>query len=302
MTRRNPLLAIPPKGIHGLGIAAGRHFERHVGRPTTAEDYHGVHTTGSQEIAGVYAMGAVTQIDNKYDHPDAYPVIIMLDVSGLTALPDVDALAESAFLLKDKTIRRQYEGTDLQEAIDSEEYNCEIGVGDDVNTAVMESMICGRGVTRAFDDDEAWGRWVKTGKYTDEEATQLVDQRRFMNDFGFDRVLRIYAMKQWWPVILEDPWDEEQEEEFERIQSLGYRPVTQEDLMNQQVLDLQVIYDSGRHGAAQYHGTSSWHAQQAFPEIQLPPNPFPAKKIEHSYIGGKFEIKENPKLKAKLLR
>jgi hypothetical protein len=58
MARRNPLLAIPPKGVHGLGIAGGRFFEQVTGRVTTPEDYHGVHTTTSQAIAAVYAAGA----------------------------------------------------------------------------------------------------------------------------------------------------------------------------------------------------------------------------------------------------
>ena len=53
--RRNALLAEPPESVHALTGSGGQHFRSVVGRPTTAEDYHGVHTTGSKEIAGVYA-------------------------------------------------------------------------------------------------------------------------------------------------------------------------------------------------------------------------------------------------------
>lgn len=289
--KRNALLAQPPAGIHALGVGGSYVFQQAVGRPTRMEDYQGVHTTGSPEIAGVYAMGA-WQEARKFDS-DAYPVIVTLDVSGLRALPDVDAIARAASLLEDGFIRGGFEDMDLQDAYDMWEVEYEsIRTGADINDAVMEVVQYSGGPMGAFEDDEAWRRWVETGDYTDEEASRLVDQRRYMEDFDWDRVVKVDAMRPWWPVLTEDVYDDASEEQSEKIEEAGWKEVTVEDVFDLSgILDLKTIArGEGKDRDVQFHGTSSWYLARAFPELSLPPDPFPIHELASS------------KLKAKLLR
>lgn len=261
--------------MHGLGIAGGRFFERTVGRPTKPEDYYGVHTTGSVEIAGVYASGAWREA--KAVDLEAYPVILTLDVSGLHALPDVDAIAHAALLLADTSVRRQFEGEDLQSAYDMWDIDCEnIRVGADAHQAIAEHVQYSGGPMVAFDDDEAWERWVRTGEYTDGEAARLVDQRRYLQDFTWGRVVEAQAMKPWWPELLEEPYDDASEAKLKAVEEAGYKAVTVEDLGFANIIELTTIAEGGgARGDEQYHGTSSWHLARAFPGIGLPPSPFP---------------------------
>lgn len=285
--RRNAILAHPPEGLHALGIAGSRSFQQAVGRPIRTEDYHGVHTTGSMEIAGVYAMGA--WLEARKDDPGAYPVIVTLDVSGLHALPDVDAIARAAYLLDDKSIRRQFSDEDLQGAHDMWEVSYEeLYAGADVNTAIMEVTQYAGGPMDAFEDDEAWRRWVETGDYTDEEASRLVDQRRYMDDFDWDRVVEIDAMRPWWPELVE-AYDED--DQSETLEEAGWKVVAVEDVDSLGgILDLKTIAQGGgKGGDVQYHGTSSWHLARAFPQLSLPADPFPVRE-------------PNGVLKARLLR
>lgn len=307
---RNALLAQPPAGIHGLGVAGGQAFQQAVGRPTVAEDYYGVHTTGLPEIAAVYAMGAWSDIveavflsdEARIRDPEPYPVILTLDVSGLRALPDVDAIARAAYLLEDRGIRQQFEGMDLQEAHEMWEVSYEdVRAGGDVGTAVMEVSQYAGGPMDAFEDDEAWERWVKTGDYTDEEASRLVDQRRYMNDFDWNRVVRVEAMRPWWPWILEHA-TERGEEEGDIVEAAGWQAVDEEmviDLVG--LLDLKALAEGpASSGDVQFHGTSSAHLRQAFPNIDWPPNPVLASPLDLE------EVKEGGlsarALKKKLLR
>lgn len=272
--RRNPLLSKPPRSVHGLDAAAGTFFRRMMGRSPTKADYEGVHTTTSLDVAAVYAMGAVK------DEPSSYPVIIALNVFGLTALPDVDALAQASYILGDNSIRGQFDGVDLQSASDAWEYQSEYGVGDDVNSVVMESVVYGWGPMTAFldlpDGEAQWDHWVSTGEYTPEAAIALVKQRRYITDFGFERVVRIDAMKRWWPEVLY-PDDARVEE----VESAGFHPVTLDELFGGNLLELkEIVRGPAPDRDVEYHGTSSRAAQLAFPEVTLPPNPFPTREPE----------------------
>lgn len=298
--RQNPLLSIPPQGIHGLDVAGGQFFERVVGRPVTREDYYGVHTTDSKSIAAVYAMGATYDdfFDDEYTERDpetgAYPVILSLNVSGLEVLPDVDALAQAAEWLDAPWMRNQFEGMSLDEANDSWEYQSELQIGDDVRASVINEVLQG-GVVSAFDDEEEWEAWVEHGQYTPEVAIALVKQKRYLTDIGYDRLVQIEAMKPWWPRVLDDPWGGEIMEEYERIESIGYKAVTIDDFFHDDLLDLKVVAKGPAPARdVEYHGTSSINAQLAFPEVRLPSNPFPLKGQQ---LGFGFK-----KLKRRLLR
>ncbi len=267
---RNPLLAIPPEGIHGLDVAGGRFFERAVGRPVTREDYYGVHTTGNQAIAMIYAMGAVQKVGG-------FPVILSLNVNGLEALPDVDAIAQAADLLGDSSLRSSYEGMDLDEACDAGYGEGPmIRPGDDVASAFMgvfeQNRFCS-----AFDDEDEWKRWLETGEYSAETATNVVDQRRYMHDFGLDRLIEVFAAKPWWPYIVDEPYDDEGGRRLEVIEDSGYKTISYEDLYNDHLMVESQGVATGRGSKAgypQYHGTSSVLVQKAFPSLGDLDNPF----------------------------
>lgn len=278
-SRGNPLLSKPPGGIHGLGVAQGRRAQQVLGRPVRASDYEGVHTTDSLALAATYAIGAADAA-RKDGHGDAYPVVLELDVAGLTALPDIDAVVEATALLNDRSIRKQYQGMSLLEANDSEESDESFEEGDNVIAIVIGQQQHGR-IPSAFgalpddDADAAFEHWVQTGEYPEEVAIALVNQKRYLVDIGFDRLVRVLAVKRWWPEALGYGDDDEVQEEAERLEAQGYAVVTSDEYE----IDTTTIpvYEgpTRRNAVTDYHGTSSWHATAAFPELSLPPDPFP---------------------------
>ena len=278
MPRKNPLLCRPPKGVHGLGVAAGRRAQQVLGRPVTDADYEGVHTTSSLEIAASYAIATADKARVEHDE-DAYPVVLALDVSGLEALPDIDALVEAADMLGDKGIRRQYEGEDLDYAMsgDTEQYESSMEIGNTVAYTVFQQ----RGfIPAAFDDDDdAFQHWVNYGEYPPWVAINLVNQKRYMTDIGIDRLVSVLAVQPWYEEILGFYDDEDEAEKIEAIEAQGYAVVTIED-QEIEAKTKEVARGPAPNTNVEYHGTSSWHAMRAFPELQLPPNPFPITERE----------------------
>lgn len=307
---KNPLLSVPPEGIHGLGAAGGEFFRKSVGRAPKPEDYHGVHTTTDENIAAVYATGATYKgffVDHYIENrPGAYPVILALDVSGLQPLPDVDALAQAAYYLGDSWLRSSYYGVDLQEALESYHDYEFLGPGNDVGSAVMEMAVYSLGPASAFydlpDGEEQWQTWIETGAYSEDVAIAMVKQKRYLADFGLDRLVAVRAMKPWWGYVLEDAEaGEEYKRQIEQIEDLGYRAVTVDDLLNENVLTTTPIYTADQsERRVEYHGTSSWHLMQAFPEISVPPSPFPLSEMNPEDVD--LPPIKLPKLKKRLLR
>lgn len=294
--KSNPILAKPPIQMHSLQGTGGDYFRRIVGRSPMPEDYYGVHTTGDYGVAMGYAEGAV----QKESDPGAYPVVVSICVDGLQELPDVDAIVKATEA--SQALRRDG-GDDVFDESESFEFDEEGNViGEDPYYVYIGNIQEGGNLAGAFinvseDPQEAWDEWKRTGIIPTEVATNLVDQRRFQTDIGIDRVVRVDAIQPMFREILESWWDsgdEDEESRAKRIESAGYAVATFEDVVVGHSLpnNRKSIYDgSVKCGRVEYHGTSSTRLGLAFPNMPIPPTPFPVTEVE--------EVMENPTLTPK---
>lgn len=287
---RNALLAKPPQQFHYLTRAT-----TYGGRRITAADYEGVHTTTKFDQAASYAASAVEKCRC------GYPVVLELDVSGLSAMPDIDAVLTAESGMLDNDSRRFIkdivdEENDIESAIqavsDRMEYRDnedQANVGEHWSTYAFEDFNLGN-VPQAFldaygDEDKAWTALVEYangGAPAPEVLANLTSQRRWITDFDEARVLRVIAFKPIWDKILDNWWDtgdEELTKRAEAIEAAGYDIVTLDTIANfmDAVQTTKVIWERSKKAeSGEFHGTSSDFVRKALPKItiQVEP-PFP---------------------------
>ncbi len=286
--RRNALAAKPPQRFHYLTQA-----RRIGGKPVNESHYEGTHSTTSFDQASAYATGTVEKCRC------GYPIVIELDVSGLKALPDVDALLEAENSVHDKYARDYMrdivaDEDHIQNVIDrvndgsesdSDDY---ARAGDSWPKAAFQDMSMVN-LPSAFlsvyeDDDKAFDalkHYTETGEVSDEVLAELTTQRRWLHDFDAKRVQAVYAFKPPYEIIMENWWEgdsedsEETEREVAKIERAGYDVITEERVFES--MDLiqtkKTLYEKKGKKSGQYHGTSSALFEQAIPEIKIPKEP-----------------------------
>jgi 8-oxo-dGTP pyrophosphatase MutT (NUDIX family) len=262
--RSNPLLPIPPR------IKAAHHSDVRVG----------VHTTGDIERSTWYAVSAAATNDPS-EEPNV-GIILELDVSGLVPVPDYDALY----------LQETIGGIAEQDLLSEEEALLAIEMGDgEVLTDIAQNII---EFGESFWDEriENWNdalryhlggekTWDVLGAFAalrPEEAVEAalvaqetglfpaevymngVDQRRYLQPIGFDRLLAVYAVH---PVdvdrIVTDWTEEEYVEE-------GEAPLVMD--LDDPIPPMRLLWERKKHGAEpEYHGTDLFAARAAFPEI-----------------------------------
>ena len=138
---KNSLLQKPP---HHVNVVHDTHwFRKMVGRSPTAADQDGVHTATEPLIAAAYAMASC---DDDYDEANGYPILVTIDVSGLEALPDVDALVrggEAADVARSEYRRRVADGESMDDILDEdEEFGAELTAraGDEPAAFIFEDV------------------------------------------------------------------------------------------------------------------------------------------------------------------
>lgn len=280
--KRNHLLAKPPHSFHNLRDT--QWFRRMVGRAPRQSDYDGVHTASDRSIAAAYAMSAWRQSAD-----DSYPIVITLDVSGLEALPDVDAMVrggEAADMVRSDYRSRYEAGEGLDDFIDDQDYReVEASVGDEPAAFLFEDQ--GSHVFQAIRDyaeasseneHDIFEQFMKKGDLPGGVLTRLARQQRYMADFDLDRVVRIEAIRPWWDHVLASYDDEEDAEEIERIEALGWQVFTLDDFNGEPHFAAKTLYQAP--GAAErerveYHGMTSAGVEGAFPDLIPEETPFP---------------------------
>jgi hypothetical protein len=274
-----------------LGARGHARFVAATGRHPRPEDYQGVHTTGKFDLAGIYALQTTERTESSFGPDEPYPVVLQLDVRGLRALPDVDALMEG-YEQFDESIRKI-----VEDELDEGQYAWQIaerlsGDGDfeeedeDAWFAVSHTLTnAAEAVLEAVGDDEKKARrvlerWVRTGQVPEALLTYVVDQRRFMHDFGTERLVSVQAVKPLWKTILPS-WDEDEQvgRRVGKLEARGWSVMTRDD-GGDSGLDSREIWRNPRFREeprrTQYHGTSSLLAARAFPEVPWPREaPFP---------------------------
>jgi len=276
---RNPLLAKPPRRFHQLQDT--RRWRRLFGRPPQEADYDGVHTASEKIIAEAYAMGSWSQLQ------ESYPVVVTLDVSGLTPVPDVDAMlrgAEAADELIREYRKRIESGETFDDLIEDDDYReAEASVGDVPAAFIFEDV--GRHVVQSIrdyaeaegeDEEEVFATFLRGGELPPGVLTRLVGQQRYMTDFDLDRIVRIEAIKPWWSAVLTSFDDDD----VEQLEARGFTVFTLDDWphFHSDTLVLYEAPDAKERSDVEYHGTTSVAIEQAFPGLIPEETPFPIRE------------------------
>lgn len=275
MTKRNPLLSKPPIAAHRLNDT--RRFRQLFGRPPREADYEGVHTTGDKLIAAAYANGT-------WDDGDGYPVIIALNVTGLKPLPDVDAMLRGAEAVDD--LLRQYRsevktGATFYSLLNEDDFaQSDVQIGEPPSAFIFEDI--GGHVLSAMesesDPEAVFEQFIKSGVLPDTVLIRMVDQQRYLSDFGLNRVVRIEAVRPWWQEVIAGEDDGEQDAKIEALEARGYTVFTLGDWPFTDPGQTRVLWESPRASKAkkvEYHGTASLVVEQAFPGLIPEETPFP---------------------------
>lgn len=285
--KRNPLKAFkPPRYFHRIrdeSRVRGMTFEHP--EYGTVGPHHGIHTSGSFNIAAAYAMGTWRQSGF-----EGYPVVIAIDVTGLEPFHDVDAELIYREYLKDRV---QLELEDMLEGGDDLHLIADMlfdYVDDDYQPDTPESAVFQHSQGRAstnivstilnhyhnYDEAESLVRsFVKTGKLPGDVLMELVDQRRYLDDLGEDRVYFIQAFRPWFAHLV-DEWAPNGKRVIKEAKKAGWHVVTLEDTYDYggdfHPGDIETLYKrpGKQPKEVQYHGTVSFLAADAFPDIELP--------------------------------
>lgn len=251
-----------------------------------------MHTTGDLGLAAVYAMGATDRSERGPDDP--YPVVLELDVRRLRALPDIDAIKSGAEIMGDPDLRERV-ARKLAEEMDPYDVRMSLTDGydeerpDNVTDALVTAsrrdplsaflaVYEGRGGGML---EQALRRWTRTGEAPPAVLAALVDQRRYLHDFGPERVVRVLAVQPMFGDLLDEGLDEDMHR-AQWLEQHGFRVFTQEDFADGSVHPYtEEIWRNRRLTRlrrVQYHGTSSEFFRQALPEIPIPRKaPFPIR-------------------------
>jgi hypothetical protein len=288
---RNPLLAKPPGRFHRLQDT--RRYRKLIGHAPRDEDYDGVHTSSDDLIAAAYAMGTWSQAS---DQTASYPVLVTLDVSELTPLPDVDATLRGAEAADDllpsyRKLVREEDWT-LDNFIEDDDYReADVGVGEPPAAFIFEDT--GHHVAQAIrdyaeaegtDENEVFDAFIKTGSLPAGVLTRMVQQQRYLNDFDTDRVVRIQAVKPWWHQVLLGGDEGKEDEKIDKLEARGFRVFSLDDwpfsLRRGDLFTLYEAPDAEERENAEYHGTTSAVIEVAFPGLIPDTTPFPIEEEE----------------------
>lgn len=265
--------------------------------PTTREQQLGVHTT-TQERAVVYAVQRASQtVTPLKDEEPNCGIILALDASGLTPLPDTDAALKASWetetikeLLREPIIIKAIQDNDaetlaeeIHQYLDRSEYqgdgylieNWFEGVWQQQEIYQQSSILS---VLDDLDPDELLT--VMTEALTTDEIPleywmEATEQRRYMAPFGLDRVVSIQAVRpvrpELWGHSSDDPENalkisDYPEDDPDQPQIFSDVSIWEDDWLP----DLATLWNNPDLTEAtnvEYHGTDITRTKQAFPQL-----------------------------------
>lgn len=272
--RSNPLKAQPPKHYHQL--EHDKQFRRVMGRAPKPEDYHGIHTTDSLAVAAAYAVASWTLRGQK---DDDFPVVLRLNTTGVQAKPDVDAMVSGMDLydaIRAEIQREVQHGKKASEIVRMyKDYGHEPEfaalIGSDPAVVIFDEVQMNPGNPIALliehsDKPNPIEHFAATGEVPAGALSEVVRQRRYMQDFDLDRVVGIDAVQPWWPEIVDD----DRETAIEKIRDAGWDVITYENAADGNIRpSTKTIYGKAKGGEHDYHGTTAGMVRKAFPGIKL---------------------------------
>ena len=287
-------------------IGAFDPFYVHPNPSFGVQTHPGFHTTGSIDIAALYAElkfnAAVEPIqinDEDFNKFLSYPVVVGLDMQDLAPLLDYDTAHMLIPVICDLVSEvKTYD--DLVSLTDMQDFTIE-----DIPETAIDLMVIAAGYgggsdTTAFFNfiehaDPEYGEYIfdkiKEGRWDAELYTlamSWMDQYRYTSAIESDRVLSITYYKPFYSQIV-DP-DATPPELLDTIESYGFDSLTLEDMYDV-YLTVSEVYrvDPSSTAIVQYHGTGYVELLGAFPELTsvlpVPPSPFNSIVPDNLYMG-----------------
>ena len=298
----SPLL--PPDDAR-KGSFVGNDFQaepRSFAGPVTTgvAEYPGFHTAELPEIT--YAYAQLKAVGYREGYPDEleeldlplddYPVVVALDMSGMKALTDYDAVkmvrpAVESVAKEAVSWREDDPIEELREYVEQGDYGSRgmpatsmewlFEAGAPVMLDPAASLL---DFAEAQDDPNGFLRSVAEGSISDEALAAITGQFRYLEDVPLSRVVEVTYVKPWWPRILSDEGDDE--ELIDAVEGAGWQVFAEDDVMSGQLPSTgRPVYESSSRPKSrapariEYHGTSYQNLVAAFPEFPWPVPPAP---------------------------
>ena len=256
----------------------------------------GFHTAASKEVTYGYAQMRAVPREAPDVEPDEarrlllgnYPVTVTLDMKGLRALPDYDALRvrEALQIAAEKALSEAAKNeTDPLEELARTVDRRYVPPPDDAVQWLFHygssSIYYPAGALLAFAeskrDPSGFVRAVAASRMSDKDLTSMVGQFRYVKDVSSDRIVAVDYVQPWWPDVLDARIP--QERRLGRaLRDAGWSIIDVSDVEAGQlpVAEASVYRRRRPKGARlEYHGTSWRNLVAAAPELRLPVPPTP---------------------------
>jgi hypothetical protein len=260
--------------------------------------FPGFHTASDKDTTYAYAQIKVVHQHIDYDPDeslrditlDDYPVVIALDMSGMKAKTDFDAVETVRPALVD--VAKQVVGGDEMLPLDqltdyveggdygerqmpNEAYQWLFEYGSSVVLEPASALLM---CAEAHDNPNDFIRALADGSLPDDSLAEITGQFRYTSDVPADRVVEAWYVQPWWPNILET-YNDKQMELAEQLEALNWSVIMDDDVLSHTlgVKEASVYKRSAPKSARiEYHGTSYRNLAKAAPDIDwpIPPHPY----------------------------
>ena len=240
----------------------------------------GLHTADDRLVAAPYAQMRFENSGMK-----DYPVIVELDMTGLTALPDYDAEEMVLPTMRDIVRYNVTDPNDVAGSLDelmgfAEDGGVERDGTPDTaiealhwaHPSVSDPSYALASALQQRPEESARRNLLalaRGGNVDQDLLTEVTGQFRYLDDVGEDRVVAVYYMRPFWPELLEEGAHDDY---IEAAMAAGfdvadrYEPVTH--------VHAALAYEGAPGGERpEYHGTSLLTVRKALPGIELPDPP-----------------------------
>lgn len=281
---RNDFLAIPPEfhgpGTHGVASHPGFH---------TAQDSETTYAYAQTKVVPEDLDDELSSLGPAGICLDDYPVVVAIDMQGLEALTDYDAIEfvkPRIIDVANEVVRQDSE--DLLAELESYaecgdmwrlEPETALGFIFEMGAPVMQDPSGAlHSVAEQQDDPDEFIRLLAAGKVDDEVLAEITGQYRYVQDVSSDRIVSVHYLAPWFPRIFDCEIDDSAGELAEKLEQAGWAIVDQSDVnafhLREKTRD---IYSRSEPQGAriEYHGTSYLNLLQAAPELKLPKPPLP---------------------------
>ena len=260
--------------------------------------FPGFHTASEKDTTYAYAQIKVVHQDIDHEPGESlrdivledYPIVIALDMSGMKAKTDYDAVETVRPMLVDVAKQVVAEGdTPIDELADYVEVGGYHGDRESPREAYQWLFEYGSSVVLepassllSFVEDHAhpnaFIRALADGSLPDESLAEIAGQFRYTDNVPTSRVVEAWYVQPWWPKVLE-VHDDRQMERASHLEALNWSVIADEDVFNHMLdaKEASVYSRKAKPGARiEYHGTSYRNLIKAAPDIgwPVPPHPY----------------------------